>query len=39
VLRKIFGHKPEKLSGNWRKLLEEELHDFSSSSSILRLIK
>jgi hypothetical protein len=38
VPRKIFGHKAEKLSGNWRKLRKEELHDCYSSSSIVREI-
>jgi hypothetical protein len=27
VLRKIFGPKRDEVAGNWRKLLNEELHD------------
>jgi hypothetical protein len=38
VPRKIFGHKPDKLSRNWRKFHEEEFHDFYSSSNIVRTI-
>jgi len=39
VPRKIFGHKPEKFSGNLRKLHEGEFHDFYPSFSIVRMIK
>jgi hypothetical protein len=34
VLRKIFGSKPEKVTGGWRKLYEMELHNLYSSSDI-----
>jgi hypothetical protein len=27
VLRKIFGYKREKVTGEWRKIHNEELHD------------
>jgi hypothetical protein len=39
VLRRIFGPKREEVSGEWRKLHNEELNDLSSSSNISRLIK
>jgi hypothetical protein len=39
VHRKIFGPKLEKLSGNGRKLHEEEFHEFYSSSNIVAVIK
>jgi len=38
VLRKIFGPKRDKVTGVWRKLLEE-LNDLYSSPNILRVIK
>ena len=39
VLRKIFGHKREKLTEDLRKLHNEELHDSYSSPDIIQLIK
>jgi hypothetical protein len=39
VLRRIFGPKRDRVTGGWRKLYNEELHDLYSSSSILRIIK
>lgn len=30
VLRRIFGHKREEVTGAWRKLHSEELHDIHS---------
>jgi hypothetical protein len=39
VLRRIFGSKRNKLTGEWRKLHNEELHDLYSSPNILRVIK
>jgi hypothetical protein len=39
VLRRIFGPKRDKVTGGWRKLHNEELHNMYSSSSIIRLIK
>jgi hypothetical protein len=39
VLRKIFGPKMDEVTGEWRKLHNEELHDLYSSPSIVRIIK
>jgi hypothetical protein len=39
VLRRIFGPKRDELTGGWRKLHNEELHDSYSSPSIIRVIK
>jgi hypothetical protein len=39
VLRRIFGPKRDEVTGVWRKLLNEELHDLYSSPSIIRIIK
>jgi hypothetical protein len=39
VLRRIFGPKKEEVSGRWRRLHNEELHKFCSSSNIIRVIK
>jgi hypothetical protein len=39
VLRKIFGQKRDEVTGEWRKLLNEELRDLYSSPSIIRIIK
>jgi hypothetical protein len=39
VLRRVFGLKRDKVTGGWRKLHNEELHDFYSSLSIIRMIK
>jgi hypothetical protein len=39
VLRRIFGRKRDEVTGRWRKLHNEELHDLCSSPSIIRLIK
>jgi hypothetical protein len=39
VLRKIFGPKTNEVTGEWRKLHNEELRDLYSSSSIIRIIK
>ena len=38
VLRRIFGPKRDKVTGEWRKLHNEELNDLYSSSTI-RVIK
>jgi hypothetical protein len=35
LLRRIFGPKRDEMTGGWRKLLNEELHNFYSSSSII----
>jgi hypothetical protein len=39
VLRRIFGPKRDEVTGEWRKLQNEELHDLYSSPSIIRMIK
>jgi hypothetical protein len=39
VLRRIFGPKRDELTGEWRKLHNEELHDLYSSPNIVRVIK
>jgi hypothetical protein len=38
VLRRIFGLKRDEVTGGWRKLYNEELHNFYSSPSITRMI-
>jgi hypothetical protein len=38
-LWRIFGPKKDQITGKWRKLHNEELHDLYSSPSIVRLIK
>ena len=39
VLRRIFGTKRDKVTGEWRKLHYEELNDLYSSPNIVRVIK
>jgi hypothetical protein len=39
VLRRIFGPKRDEVTGEWKKLLNEELRDLYSSPSITRIIK
>jgi hypothetical protein len=39
VLRRIFGPKRDEVTGGWRKLHKEELHNLYSSPSIIRMIK
>jgi hypothetical protein len=39
LLRRIFGPKRDEVTGEWRKLRNEELHDLYSSPSIIRIIK
>jgi hypothetical protein len=38
VLRRIFGPKRDGVTGEWRKLHNEELHNLYSSPSIIRII-
>jgi hypothetical protein len=37
VLRRIFGPKRDEVTGEWRKLHNEELRDLYSSPSIIRM--
>jgi hypothetical protein len=39
VLRRIFGSSRDAVKGGWRKLHNEELHNFYSSPNITKLIK
>jgi hypothetical protein len=39
VLRRIFGPKRDEVTGEWKKLNNEELPDLNSSSSIIRIMK
>jgi hypothetical protein len=39
VLRRIFGPKRVEVTGGWRKLHNEELHNLYSSPSIIRTMK
>jgi hypothetical protein len=39
VLRRIFGPKRDEVTGEWRKLHNEELYILYSSSNIIREIK
>jgi hypothetical protein len=39
VLRRIFGPKRDDVTGEWRKLHNEELHDLYCSPNIIRIIK
>jgi hypothetical protein len=38
LLRRIFGPKRDEVTGGWRKLHNEELHNLYSSPSIIRMI-
>jgi hypothetical protein len=39
MLRRIFGPKRDEVTGEWRKLHNEELHDLYSSPTVVRVIK
>jgi hypothetical protein len=39
VLRRVFGPKRNEVTGGWRKLHNEELHNLYSSPSLMRIIK
>jgi hypothetical protein len=39
VLRRIFGPKRDEVTGEWRKLHSEELHNLYSFQNIIRQIK
>jgi len=39
VLRRIFGPRKDEVTGEWRRLKNEELNDLYSSPNIVRVIK
>jgi hypothetical protein len=39
MLRRIFGPRRDEVTGDWRKLHNEELHNLYSSPHIIRMIK
>jgi hypothetical protein len=39
VLRRVFGSKRDEVTGEWRKLHNEELSDLHFSSNVIRVIK
>jgi len=39
VLRRIFGPKRDEVTGEWRKLYNEELNDLYSSPNIVQVTK
>jgi hypothetical protein len=39
MLRRIFGPKRDEVTGEWRKLHNEELHKLYSSPNIIRMVK
>jgi hypothetical protein len=39
VLRRMFGPRRDEVTGDWRKLHNEELHNLYSSPNIIIMIK
>jgi len=39
VFRRLFGHRREEVTGEWRRLHNEELNDLYSSPNIVRVTK
>jgi hypothetical protein len=39
VLSRIFGPKRDEVTGDWRRLHNEELHNFYSSPNTIKMIK
>jgi hypothetical protein len=38
-LRRLFGPKRDEVTGGWRKLQNEEIHNLYTSPNIIRMIK
>jgi hypothetical protein len=39
ALKNIFGHKRDEVTGEWRRLHNEELNDLYSSQNVIRVIE